>query len=108
MKSPKINTGIHTYSVSTALTAKQYYKIKDHFENALRQEQSDYWMGKERYVINQFEKQGIKFYLSHFQKLYRLKIRIEPCRVLGGDNPAALYQPSRKSYKEMGSITNFA
>ena len=106
MKQLKIETGIHTYSVGMTLTAKQYYKIKGKLSDFLHLNEADYWSGQEHYQIDEFEDKGVKIYLSHFQKLYLLKVRLEPCRVLGHDNPAALYQPTKESYRKLVKKTD--
>lgn len=101
MKVQKIYTGIHTYSVGMTLTAKQYYRIKDQAQSHLRPKKQDHWRNAEKYHIDALEQSDIKLYLSRYDKLYFLKVRLEPCRVLESHDPSALYQPKKKSYQEM-------
>ena len=101
MKPPEINTGVHTYSVGTTITSKQYYKIKDSLQTDLRLTQANYWKDQERYTSELLKDHGIWIYLSKLGTIYRVKIRIEPCRVLEFSSSAALYQADQKSYKAM-------
>ena len=85
-----IRYGIHTFSVYMTLTGAEYHAIK-HCCVSLRPLYEDYWSKKQSYYIDIFEDQGLKLYLSHVGKIYTLKIRIKPCRVLRSNPPAALY-----------------
>ena len=100
----KQSSGLHTCSVGMSMTARQYYRTREHTP-ALQQCGADYWSEKERYISYAFENKGIVIYLSKFPgrngAIYRLKVRIEPCRVLGSDDPTALYQPTKKSYRKL-------
>lgn len=95
-----IRYGIHTFSVYMTLTGAEYHAVK-HCCVSLRLLCEDYWSKKQSYYIDIFEDQGLKLYLSHAGNIYTLKIRIEPCKVLGSNDPAALYQPCKKSYRKL-------
>ncbi len=97
----QIITGIHTYTVFMVLTAESYYRIKEAFSGSWHSTGTDYWGKKERRRIDDLESQGIKLYLSRRQTLYLLKVRLEPCRIPDGKNPAALYRPAGKSYRHL-------
>lgn len=97
----EISTGVHTYSVGMPLTAKQYYQIQKSLSDRLRLTNSNFWAKKEQYNVDFLKESGIVLYLSKIKRIYRIKVRLEPCRVLGNSDPAALYQPSKKSYREM-------
>lgn len=98
-----MESGVHTYSVAMTLTKNEFYEIDAHL-SVLRTEEN-YWTGGKRCTCHDFCEQGIVLYLSRFKsgghQLYRLKVRIEPCRVLGSSSPLALYQPNRKSYQQL-------
>lgn len=97
----EISTGVHTYSVGMPLTAKHYYQIQKSLSDHLRLINSNFWAKKEQYTVDFLKESGIVLYLSKIKRIYRIKVRLEPCRVLGNSDPAALYQPSKKSYREM-------
>lgn len=87
------------------LTGAEYHAIK-HCCVSLWLLCEDYWSKKQSYYIDIFEDQGLKLYLSHVGNIYTLKIRIEPCKVLGSNDPAALYQPCKKSYRKLVKQTD--
>lgn len=97
----EISTGMHTYSVGMTLTAKQYYQIQKSLSDHLRLTNSNFWAKKEQYTVDFLKESGVVLYLSKIKRIYRIKVRLEPYRVLGNSDPAALYQPSKKSYREM-------
>lgn len=101
MSKAQQNAGVHTYAVGMTLTAAQYYKIKDSLGAFLRKNDGNYWSRAEHYTVDVFRKQGVWLYLSRMDVIYRVKVRIEPCRVLGSGDPTALYQPDKKSYRMM-------
>lgn len=45
-----------------------------------------------------FCEQGVWLYLSRMDTIYRVKVRIEPCRVLTSGDPTALFQADKKQY----------
>jgi len=100
-----LHYGIHTYSVSCTLTAKEYKQIKQSVP-ALQPTQQDYWSNSESYQIHLFRKSGIQLYLSRHGAIYMLKLRLEPCRILASTDPTALYQPTKKNYRRMVEIAD--
>ena len=95
--------GVHTYSVGMVLTYKQYKKVlKACYETGCVQDTSNIFNGKERLYCYAYHEQGLKVYLHGISgELYRLRIQIEPCCVLGDAAPAALFQPDKWSYRQM-------
>ena len=51
--------------------------------------------------MDAFREQGVWLYLSRMDTIYRVKVRIEPCRVLAGGDPTALFQADKKQYHAM-------
>lgn len=96
----QIQSGIHTYSLFMVLTAKEYYTIL-HCCHSAYNLQDDYWSQNRTKHIDIFADRGIKLYLSRRKQIYTLKIRIEPCRVLGSTDATRLYQPDAKSYRSL-------
>ena len=84
-----IRYGIHTFSVYMTLTGAEYHAIK-HCCVSLWLLCEDYWSKKQSYYIDIFEDQGLKLYLSH----------------VGNIDPAALYQPCKKSYRKLVKQTD--
>lgn len=101
MSGVKQNMGVHTYAVGMTLTAAQYYEIKDGLGDFLRKSDGNYWSRSEHYTVDAFREQGVWLYLSRMDTIYRVKVRIEPCRVLAGGDPTALFQADKKQYREM-------
>ncbi len=101
MSKVKQNLGVHTYAVGMTLTAEQYYDMKDRLGALLRKTTGDYWSKAEHYTVDNFRKQGVWLYLSRMDTIYRVKVRIEPCRVLASGDPTALFQANKKQYREM-------
>lgn len=95
--------GIHTYSVGTTVTHKQFKKMWDAcFKTGCIVDNSNMWKKKETLYCYAFQEQGIKMYLTGKPgKLYRLRVQIEPCRVLGEQDPTALFRPDKRSYKQL-------
>lgn len=98
MSKVKQNTGVHTYAVGMTLTAAQYYEIKDGLGDFLRKSDGSYWSRSEHYTVDAFREQGVWLYLSRMDTIYRVKVRIEPCRVLTSGDPTALFQADKKQY----------
>ena len=101
MSKVKQNAGVHTYAVGMTLTAAQYYEIKDGLGDFLRKSDGSYWSRSEHYTVDAFREQGVWLYLSRMDTIYRVKVRIEPCRVLAGGDPTALFQADKKQYHAM-------
>ena len=97
----EIRFGVHTYSVGMTLTAAQYYQIKQRIGMEAHRTSADFWSEETHDAFDGLRKQGIWVYLSKIGTIYRIKVRIEPCRVLREKNPAALYQPDKRSYRRM-------
>lgn len=95
------NMGVHTCAVGMTLTAAQYYEIKDGLGDFLRKSDGNYWSRSEHYTVDAFREQGVWLYLSRMDTIYRVKVRIEPCRVLAGGDPTALFQADKKQFREM-------
>lgn len=98
MSGVKQNMDVHTYAVGMMLTAAQYYEIKDGLGDFLRKSDGNYWSRSEHYTVDAFREQGVWLYLSRMDTIYRVKVRIEPCRVLAGGDPTALFQADKKQY----------
>lgn len=105
MSVKEINTGIHTYSVHKTLTAEQYHYIKKG-KLTSHSKALDYFSQSERLSSDELSAYGIKLYLSRNGTIYSVKIRIEPCLVLGSNNPTDLYQPTKKSYGKIVEIAD--
>lgn len=101
-------TGIHTYSVGMVLTYRQYQTIKEKlYEVGAVSAKENVFKGTERLYSAVYEKKGLKIFMhARAGKLYRLRIQIEPCRVLGEHDPTAVWNPERKTYKEMVKTAN--
>ena len=93
--------GVHTYSAGMVLTHKQYKKIWDAcYDTGCIEDTSNPWKKKEKLYCYAFMEQGIKIYLhGKSGKWYRLRIQIEPCRVLGEKDPTALAKLNKDTYK---------
>ena len=101
MSGVKQNMGVHTCAVGMTLTAAQYYEIKDGLGDFLRKSDGNYWSRSEHYTVDAFREQGVWLYLSRMDTIYRVKVRIEPCRVLASGDPTALFQADKKQYHAM-------
>lgn len=98
-----LSIGVHTFSLGMVLTYKQFRKIFDAcYKTGCVQDTSDIWKGKERLYCYAYHKQGIKVFLhGKSGKLYRLRVQVEPCRVLDESDPTALAGLDRRQYKEL-------
>lgn len=83
------------------LTAAQYHAIKNRLGKLLRKSTGDYWSKAEHYMVDSFREKGVWLYLSRMDTIYRVKVRIEPCRVLASGDPTALFQADKKQYRAM-------
>ena len=95
--------GVHTYSVGTVITHEQFKKIWDAcYKTGCIDDSFNIWKKRERLYCSAFQEQGLKVYLTgKCGKLYRLRVQIEPCHVLGEQDPTALFQPDTQSYKKL-------
>ena len=101
------NMGVHTCAVGMTLTAAQYYEIKDGLGDFLRKSDGNYWSRSEHYTVDAFREQGVWLYLSRMDTIYRVKVRIEPCRVLDSGDPTALFQADKKTVPRNGREGGF-
>lgn len=101
MSGVKQNMGVHTCAVGMTLTAAQYYAIKNRLGKLLRKSTGDYWSKAEHYMVDSFREKGVWLYISRMDTIYRVKVRIEPCRVLASGDPTALFQADKKQYHAM-------
>ncbi|MCI8440747.1 MAG: hypothetical protein HFF73_14805 [Oscillospiraceae bacterium] len=100
---PLITCGVHTYSAGMTLTYQQFKEIRDAcYKTECIIKNSNPWKKTTRLYCYAYLEQGVKVFLSGKSgKLYRLRIQIEPCRVLGLEDPTVLFQPNKRQYKEM-------
>ena len=98
-----IETGVHTFSAGMTLTHKQFQKIYNAcYKTGCIQGASDIWNQKEWLYCYAYLKQGVKVFLhGNSGKLYRLRVQIEPCRVLGEPDPTALAEFDKRQYNEL-------
>ena len=88
-------SGIHTLSFSKTLTAGEYYQI---LHSAQKQgmhirSDDDFFAVTSSHTLLGYQKRGVVIYLSHPRStVYKLKLRIEPERVLGNTDPQALWR----------------
>lgn len=95
--------GVHTFSAGMVLTYDQYQKILDAcYKTGCIKDTSNIWHGKERLYCYAYLEQGVKVFLhGKAGKLYRLRVQVEPCRVLGDADPTALAKLSKWQYKAL-------
>lgn len=95
--------GVHTYLSGKVLTHEQFKRVqKACYATGCVQDTSNIWRAKEKLFCYAYQEQGVKVFLcSKPGKWYRLRVQIEPCRVLGEKDPTALAKLDRKSYKEL-------
>ena len=94
---------IHTYSSGMTMTHGQFKEVWNACcKTGCIQDDSKRWEKKEELYCYAYLDQGIKVYLhSKPGKLYRLRVQIEPCRVLGETDPTALARMNRAQYQKM-------
>lgn len=87
--SAKIVHGVHTYSTGMVITHKQFKKMWDACcKTGCIVDDSNVWQRKESLYCYALLEQGLKVYLTGKPgQLYRLRVQIEPCRVLGETDP---------------------
>lgn len=103
-----LTSGVHTFSAGMVLTYKQFKKVRKACnETGCAQDSSDIWTGKEEIYCYAYHGQGIKVFLyGKPGRLYRLRVQIEPCRVLGESDPTALADLSNRQYKELVKVVD--
>ena len=97
------SNGVHTFSAGMVLTYKQFQKIWDAcYKTGCVQDTSDIWSRTENLYCYAYYEQGVKVYLYRKSgKLYRLRVQVEPCRMLGEADPTALAKLSKRQYKKL-------
>ena len=97
-------SGIHTLSFSKTLTAGEYYQI---LHSAQKQgmhirSDDDFFAVTSSHTLLGYQKQGVVVYLSQPKRsIYKVKLRIEPERLLGNPDPQALWQCKKGSWKQL-------
>ena len=94
-------SGVHTFEVGQPLTKEQFTVALNlaHARGKLIHNKK----GQESYVLLDQQIPGITvtLYPIHQRRTYRVNIKVEPCRVLGSDDPTALYQYTKKSFHKL-------
>ena len=94
-------SGVHTFEVGQPLTKEQFTVALNlaHARGKLIHNKKV----QESYVLLDQQMPGITvtLYPIYPRRTYRVNIRIEPCRVLGSDDPTALYQYTKKSFHKL-------
>ena len=94
-------SGVHTFEVGQPLTKEQFTVALNlaHARGKLIYNKK----GQESYVLLDQQMPGITvtLYPIHQRRTYRVNIKVEPCRVLGSDDPTALYQYTKKSFHKL-------
>ena len=95
--------GVHTFSVGMILTYGQFKEIqKACRKTGYIQDTSNIWQGKESLYCYAYHEKGVKVYLyGKAGKIYRLRVQIEPCRVLRDPDPTTLAKMSKRQYKKL-------
>ena len=97
-------SGVHTFEVGQPLTKEQFTVALNlaHARGKLIHNKK----GQESYVLLDQQMPGITvtLYPIHQRRTYRVNIKVEPCRVLGSDDPTALYQYSKKSFHKLQQL----
>ena len=97
-------SGVHTFEISQTLTKNQFTSVlnRAHARGKLIHNRK----GQESYVLLDQQMPGITvtLYPIHQRRTYRVNIKVEPCRVLGSDDPTALYQYSKKSFHKLQQL----
>ena len=97
-------SGVHTFEVSQTLTKNQFTLVlnRAHTRGKLIHNKKS----QESYVLLDQQMPGITvtLYPIYQPRTYRVNIKVEPCRVLGSDDPTALYQCSKKSFHELQQL----
>ena len=106
MSGVKQNMGVHTYAVGMTLTAAQYYEIKNGLGDFLRKSDGNYWSRSEHYTVDAFREQGVWLYLARMDTIYRVKIRIEPCRGLASGS-LCIISSRQKTVPRNGEASGF-
>lgn len=102
-------SGIHTVSFSKTLTGAEYYQI---LHSAQKQgmrihSDDDFFAVTSSHTLLGYQKQGLVIYLSQPKRtVYKVKLRIEPERVMGSSNPQALWQCQKGDWKRLVKVVD--
>ena len=99
-----VYSGVHTLSLSKPLTGKAYYQILHKAQKKGMQIETgtDYFDPSTTQTLLGYQKHGIVIYLSHPQPtIYKVKLRIEPERVLKNTDPQALWRCEKGDWKRL-------
>ena len=96
-----LQSGVHTFEISQTLTKKQFQEVRHvaRFRGKMIPSQGK----QESYTMLDKEMPGITVTLHrlYHHRTYRVNVKIEPCRVLGSDDPTDLYRYSKESYQKL-------
>ena len=97
------SNGVHTFSAGMVLTYKQFKDIqKVCYITGYIADKSNFWEKTTKLYCYAYHEQGVKVYLhGRPGKLYRLRVQVEPCRVLGESDPTALAKLNKRQYKKL-------
>lgn len=104
-----VYSGIHTLSFSKPLTGEVYYRIlhKAQKKGMQIETNTDYFDPSTTQTLLGYQKHGIVIYLSHPRPtIYKLKLRIEPERVLGNTDPQALWRCEKGDWKRLAKTVD--
>lgn len=104
-----VHSGIHTLSFSKPLTGEVYYRIlhKAQKKGMQIETNTDYFDPSTTQTLLGYQKQGIVIYLSHPRPtIYKVKLRIEPERVLGNTDPQALWRCKTGDWKRLAKAVD--
>lgn len=95
--------GVHTFSAGMVLTHKEFKEVKHACKKSgCSLDTSDPWDNIEQLFCYAYLEQGMKVFLyGEPGKLYRIRVQVEPCRVLGDADPTALAKLGKRQYKEL-------
>lgn len=103
MEKPQVILGIDTFSVYVPLAHQQKEQVITRLKSYKGfYQENDYWADIHEYHSEAFADQGIKIYV--FQKkrsVWGLMVMVHPMILLGNLDRSALYNPSRKTYREL-------
>lgn len=99
-----IQYGIHTFEISQTLTKKQFNTVLNQMYT--KSQVAHNTTGRESYTLLDKQMLGITItlYPIRERRTYRVNIKIEPCRILGSDDPTAIYQYAEKSYCKLRKL----
>lgn len=104
-----VYSGIHTLSLSKPLTGEAYYNIlrKAQKQGMQIETNTDYFDPSTTQTLLGYQKHGIVIYLSHPRPtIYKVKLRIEPERVLENTDPQALWRYEKGDWKRLAKTVD--